>query len=170
LLEADLFINIPKLKIMRATKITCGMKNIFGCIGYPRKIEYHTQLNEAIVGINKILRPHLIIVDGLVALGRSPIKLGLIMAGADTFSVDWIASQIMGHKPSKVRFLKIALKEKLGDTHGITTRGASPEDFAKVFPKANFTSSNYWWGIQFSLLKAYKKIAGDIIPPVLEEN
>ena len=36
LLNSDLFINVPKLKVMRATKITCAMKNLFGCIGTPR--------------------------------------------------------------------------------------------------------------------------------------
>jgi uncharacterized protein (DUF362 family) len=72
--EADLFINVPKMKIMRITRITCAMKNIFGCIVFPRKIVYHPYLNEAIVGINKILKPHLTLVDGLVGLGRYPIK------------------------------------------------------------------------------------------------
>jgi uncharacterized protein (DUF362 family) len=171
LLESDLFINVPKLKIMRTTKITCAMKNVFGCIGLPKKIVYHPFLNEAIVGINRILRPHLTIVDGLVALGRFPIKLGLIMAGVDAFSVDWIASQIMGYKPSKVEFLKIATKERLGNPGkpAIMIRGENIEEFKRIFPKANFTSSNYWWSIQFWLMSTYRKIVGDVIPPFLEE-
>jgi len=135
LLKSDLFINVPKLKIMRATKITCAMKNIFGCIGSPRKVVYHPLLDEAIVGINEVLRPHLTIVDGLVALGRFPVKLGLIMASGDPFSVDWVASKIMGYNPSKVGFLKIAMKEKLGNLNGITTRGESAVEFEKIFPK-----------------------------------
>lgn len=169
LLKSDLFINVPKLKIMRATKITCAMKNIFGCIGFPRKVVYHPFLNEAIVGINKILRPHLTVVDGLVALGRFPVRLGLIMASVDPFSVDWIASQIMGYKPSGVEFLKIAMKEKLGSLEGIATRGESVAEFKKSFPKKNFIVSKWLWSIQFWLLKAYNKIVGDVIPPALEE-
>ena len=169
LLKSDLFINVPKLKIMRATKITCAMKNVFGCIGVPRKVVYHSFLDEAIVGINKIIRPHLTIVDGLVGLGRFPVKLGLIMASVDPFSVDWIASQIMGYKPSRVEFLKIAMKEKLGNPEGTITRGESVAEFEKIFPKEKFTSSGYWWSIQFWLLKAYHKIVGDVIPPALEE-
>jgi uncharacterized protein (DUF362 family) len=169
LLKSDLFINVPKLKIMRATKITCAMKNVFGCIGSSRKVVYHPFLDEAIVGINAILRPHLTIVDGLVALGRFPVKLGLIMASVDPFSVDWVASQMMGYKPSNVGFLKVAMKEKFANPNGITTRGESITEFEKIFPKENFTSSKYWWGIQFWLLKAYHKIVGDVIPPALEE-
>jgi len=169
LLESDLFINVPKLKIMRATKITCAMKNVFGCIGFRRKIVYHPFLSEAIVGINKILHPQLSIVDGLVALGSFPVKLGLVTCGADPFSVDWIASQVMGYEPRKVGFLEIAAKEKLGNPDSIAVRGESIEGFEKIFPRANFTSSNYSWNIQFWLLNAYRKIVGDVIPPFLQE-
>jgi uncharacterized protein (DUF362 family) len=169
LLKSDLFVNVPKLKVMRETKITCAMKNIFGCVGVPRKIAYHPFLNEAIVGMNKILNPHLTVVDGLVALGSHPIKLGLIMAGTDAFSVDWIASEIMGYRPSRIEFLKIAMKEKIGNPQGIKTYGESPKEFRKVFPKPSFTNSKHWWSIQFFVLKAYRKMSGDIIPPILED-
>lgn len=168
LLKTDLFVNVPKLKTMRATHITCALKNIFGCIASPRKIVYHPFLNEAIVGINKILHPHLTIVDGLIALGRFPAKLGLIMASVDPFSIDWIASQIMGYKPSKIGFLKVAMKEKLGSPRGITTRGESVFTFKKIFPKENFFSSARWWSIQVRLLRLYSKIVKDVVPPVLE--
>lgn len=169
LLNSDLFVNASKLKIMRETKITCAMKNVFGCIGYRRKIVYHPFLDEAIVGINKILRPHLTIVDGLVALGRFPVKLNLIMASADPFSIDWVASQIMGYKPSRVKYLKMAFNEKVGDPEGVITRGAEIAEFAKLFPKEGLLSTGFLWSLQFQLLKTYKKIVGDIIPPVLEE-
>ena len=170
LLKSDLFINVPKLKIMKATKITCAMKNIFGCIGFPRKVIYHHFLNEAIAGINKILHPHVTIVDGLVALGRFPVKLGLIMGSVDPFSVDWIASQIMGYEPSSVKFLKNAMEEKLGNPDDITIRGESVAEFKKIFPKEKIISSKHLWNVQFWLLKAYTKIVGDIIPPALEED
>jgi uncharacterized protein (DUF362 family) len=169
LLNSDLFVNASKLKIMRETKITCAMKNVFGCIGYRRKIVYHPFLEEAIVGINKILHPHVTVVDGLVALGRFPVKLDLIMAGVDPFSVDWVASDIMGFNPSRVGFLRTAMKEKLGNSSGITTCGEKVAEFKKVFPGENFVSSKYSWSILFGLMKIYRKITGDVIPPVLEE-
>lgn len=169
LLNSDLFINVPKLKIMQETRITCAMKNVFGCIGAPRKVVYHPVLNEAIVGINTILRPHLTLVDGLVGLGRFARKLGLIMACVDSFSVDWVASQIMGHNPSRVRFLKLAMKENLGNPRGISTVGASVSDFAMVFPREGLVSFKYLWGVIFGLLRTYKKIVGDVVPPVLDE-
>lgn len=170
LLKCDFFINVPKLKVMRATTITCAMKNIFGCMGAPKKIVYHPMLNEAIVGMNMLLRPELTVVDGLAALGSHPVKLGLLMAGTDTFSVDWIASQIMGYRPSGIEFLKLAMMEKVGSTENIVVKGENVEEFRKLFPKPGVSSSSGSWKLMFWLLKAYRKASGDIIPPVLEEG
>ena len=168
LLNVDLFVNVPKLKIMRETKITCAFKNIYGCIASPRKIVYHPFLNEAIVGINKILRPDLTVVDGLVALGRFPAKLGLLITSADPFSVDWVASQIAGYNPSSVKFLKIAMKEKVGNPEEIIIRGENIATFKKIFPKEPFFSLNRFQNVQLKLFKLYAKIVGDVIHPSLE--
>jgi len=170
LLETDFFINVPKLKTMREVRMTCAMKNLFGCIASRTKIAYHPILNEAIVGINRILRPHLTVVDGVVALGRFPVKLGLIMAGSDSFSVDWTASRAMGYDPSKIAFLRMSLREKMGKPEEIAIRGEDVEAFAEMFPRENPATSRRSWKIQLGLLKLYCRIVGDIIPPVLEEN
>lgn len=168
LLEADLFINVPKLKVMRTTRITCALKNTFGCIGYPRKISYHPLLKETIVGINKTLHPHLTVVDGLVALGRFPVKLGLIMASRDPFSIDWIASQILGYNPRRVGFLKIAIKQKIWSPKGINICGEkSIETIARNFPKEKILSSTSW-DLKLKLLKAYWKLVGDVAPYLFE--
>jgi len=169
LLETDLFINVPKLKIMRETYITCALKNIFGCIASPRKIVYYPYLNEAIVGINKILKPDITFVDGLVALSRFPVKLNLIMGGIDPFSIDWIASQIMGYDPLKIGFMKIAMKENIGNPQKISSCGDDLGSFRNDFPKQSNMLSKWSFKIMLKLLKYYSNIVGDIIPPVLEE-
>jgi len=168
LLETDLFINVPKLKIMRETYITCALKNIFGCIASPRKIDYHPYLHESIVGINKIIRPHITIVDGLVVLSRFPVRLNLIMGSVDPFSIDWIASQIMGYTPSKISFLRIAIKEKYGYTTNIRTVGESVDSLRNELPKNNNLLSKWSFKTQLKLLKLYSLITGDVIPPILE--
>jgi uncharacterized protein (DUF362 family) len=112
----------------------------------------------------------LTVVDGIVALGSHPVKLGLLLAGDDTFSVDWVASQIMGYKTSSIQFLKLAIMEKVGRPEGILTKGESIEQFRRAFPKPGFSSSEGSWKLMFSLLKAYRKASGDIIPPALEEG
>jgi len=170
LVNADLFINVPKVKTLRVTKITCAMKNLFGCIAVIRKFQYHKNLSEAIVGINKILRPDVTLVDGLVALGQYPVKLDLIMAGVDPFSVDWIVAQIIGYNPKTVSFLKVALNENLGDLSGISTCGEDLNRFKKKIPKERFPSQSLVWPIALRLLKLYTKITGDVIPPFLEDK
>jgi uncharacterized protein (DUF362 family) len=168
LLTTNLFINVPKLKVMRATKITCAYKNIFGCIGTPRKIVYHPRLEEAIVGINKILRPHLTVVDGIVALGRHPVKLGLIMVATDSFAIDLVGSRIMGFDPHRIRYMRIAAKEKLGAFDGVSIVGQDPESFRKIFPRVGVFYAKLW-NLQLKLLKAYHDLTGDVVPPVLDE-
>lgn len=139
LLNSDVLINVPKPKLMRVVKITCAMKNMFGAIGTPKKVVYHKFLNEAVVGINKILKPHLTIVDGLVASGRCTRKLNLLMACADCFSIDWVAAQIMGFRPSSVKFLSYSIKEKLGDPKQVVYVGEPISEFAAIFPRRSFS-------------------------------
>jgi uncharacterized protein (DUF362 family) len=169
LLNCDFFINVPKLKIMRSTHITCALKNIFGCIAYPRKVTYHPLLGEAIVGINKVLKPHLNIVDGLVALGRFPVKLNLLMAGEYPFSVDWVAAKVMGYNPSRINFLNLAIKERLGNPKDTKVVGEKIETFRKDFPTENNLIARVKMSLQSSLLKTYSRLSGDIIPPNIEE-
>jgi len=167
--ESSLFINVPKLKIHRATVISCALKNIYGCIALPKKAVYHPFLNEAIVGINKILHPHVTIIDGLIALGRFPIRLGLVMAGNNAFSIDCVASRIMGYNPLRIGCIKLATKEKLGNPRSITVLGEDIDAFKKEFPYRNMISSK-WWGIKLGLLRAYSRVVGDIVPPILEAH
>lgn len=170
LLQSDLFINMPKLKVMRRVHITCAMKNLFGAIAYPRKVNYHPFLEETIVGINKILKPHVNIVDGLVALGRFPFKLNLIMAGKNTFAVDWVAAQVMGYKPSKIKFLNYAIEEHLGNPQDVTVVGERIATFSKGFPVENNLVARVKMGLQFSLIRIYSRIVGDVIPPIIEDS
>jgi uncharacterized protein (DUF362 family) len=170
LLQSDLFINMPKLKVMRASHITCAMKNLFGAIAYPRKVTYHSHLAETIVGINKILKPHVNLVDGLIALGRYPVRLNLIMAGDNAFSVDWVAAKIMGYNPSRIKFINLAVREKLGIPRNIAVKGEKIESFSKDFPTENTLAARIKMRLQFSMLRTYSRISGDIIPPYIDDT
>jgi uncharacterized protein (DUF362 family) len=169
LTDIDLLINVPKVKTLYSGNppVTCALKNIFGCIASPRKIKYHPILNEAIIGINKIVPPHLTIVDGLVALGTTPYKLGLILASVDPFAIDWIAAQLLNYNPAHIGYLKLAIRENMGNPDTITTRGMDLQQLPKI-PKKRGLNSGRLMQLHLRLLKLYCKIVGDIIPPVLE--
>jgi uncharacterized protein (DUF362 family) len=162
LLHSDLFINVPKLKWSPDVSVTCAAKNVFGCIAAPRKIVYHDHLNEAIVGINKILKPKLTIVDGLVALSSEPVRMDLVMAGTETYSVDWVAAGILGFAPSKVQFLKTAIAEGVWSPKGVVTLGEDLASFRALTSDAKFFSSPGVRKMELAALQLYLKVVGDI--------
>ena len=168
LLQTELFINVPKMKIMRDVYITCALKNIFGCIAKRRKITYHKYLDETIVAINSILHPHINIVDGIYALSQTPVKLNLLMGSVDPFSIDWVAAKIMGYDPRKIKYLKIAMNENLGNPEDIKIIGENIDNFRSLFSTDSSLLSKVSFNTLFRLLKIYAKITGDVIPPVLE--
>jgi len=169
LLESDLFINMPKLKVMRATHISCAMKNLFGCIALPGKVKYHPFLAEAIVAINKVLKPHVNLVDGIVALGKYPVKFNLLMAAQSTFAADYVAAQVMGYNPSSMKFLNLSIKELHENPNEIDVLGEAIEPFRKCFPTENTLVARAKMRLQLFLLKTYSRLSGDIIPPSIDD-
>jgi uncharacterized protein (DUF362 family) len=166
LTEPNILINVPKFKVMKQTHLTCALKNIFGCISEPRKIKYHKYLDEAIVGINKIIKTDLVIVDGLVALSHHPFYMNMILAGNSAYSVDYTAAKIMGYDPNSINFLKIAERNELGASKNIKMMGEPISEFR--FPKVNNLYSRYSFSLLLRMLGIYAKIVGDVIPPMLE--
>ena len=174
LLECNFFINVPKLKVGpyaggQCLHITCALKNLFGCISKPRKVDYHPQLSEVIVGINKLIKPNLTVVDGIVALGKHPVKLGIVIAGEDNLAVDFVAAKVMGYNPWRIKHLRLAAEEKVGDVKDVEIVGENIENICKVFPKRSRLGFKIKWGMQLSLLRLYIKISGDVVPSVLEK-
>ncbi|HWR57434.1 MAG TPA: DUF362 domain-containing protein, partial [Thermodesulfovibrionales bacterium] len=101
-LNADVIINIPKLKTHSQMLLTLGVKNLFGCIIGLRKPEWHLRAGvekerfaQLLVQIYKAIRPSITILDGILAMeGRGPGKsgtpreLGLIMGSTDALALD----------------------------------------------------------------------------------
>jgi uncharacterized protein (DUF362 family) len=173
LLKDGLLINVPKLKTGpfasgKAIHITCALKNLFGCIAIPRKIIYHSNLNEVIVAVNKMIKTNLTVVDGIIAKGKYPCKLGLIMAGTEGVCIDYVASKIMGYDPSNVTHLSLAIKEGVGKFNGVEMVGEKIEYFSEKFPKVNNFIFKWSWELEMSLLRLYTRIVGDNIPPAIE--
>jgi len=132
--NADLKINVPKIKYLNLSKISCALKNIFGCNPEPKKFKYHPKLDETIVALNKIMKFNLCILDGLIVSGGHPAKLGLIMASQDPVALDSAAAKIAGVNPRSVGHIMLANKEGLGNIQFIP-KGENLSTFAKKFPK-----------------------------------
>jgi len=171
LLKADLIINVPKLKTHNVTGITCTLKNMFGAIAKPKKYSYHSILSHVIVGINKIVRSNISLVDGVIARGVHPKKMGVIIAGDNPLATDSVAAQIMRFNPRKIQHLKIANEEQIGHTSDIELiqDGVTLAEIRNNFPTYNFAIRKFSWKLQLKLLKTYAATVGDVIPPILEQ-
>ena len=74
-LRADFFINAPVLKTHFASTLTAAMKNLKGTTTYDEKKRFHyLNLNKAVTELNQVLKPNLIVIDGMIAMeGDGPI-------------------------------------------------------------------------------------------------
>jgi len=118
--DCSFFITMPKLKTHSLTKITCALKNQFGCIPFKRKVRFHGYLDDAIVDCNLAMKPDLCLVDGVismvggVALYGIPKKTNLFIAGLDPVAVDAFCATIFGYDPRRVGHIKKAERAGLG--------------------------------------------------------
>ena len=101
-IEADVVINLAKLKTHTQMMLTLGVKNLFGCIVGLKKPEWHMRagvdrhmFGRLIVSIYEAIQPAYTIVDGILAMqGQGPGKsgtprpLGLLIGGKNAHAVD----------------------------------------------------------------------------------
>jgi len=132
--NADLRVNVAKIKYHPLTKISCALKNIYGCNPYQKKYKYHQQINEVIVALNKVMNFDLCVIDGITVVGSQPRKLGLVMASRDPVALDASVARLARVNPRAIRHLVMASKEGVGSLSSETV-GASLRQFERRFPK-----------------------------------
>lgn len=117
-MEADFFINMPKLKTHFEIGMSVCLKNMMGClVGQVNKKKTHKSLDSNILNINKQVKPHLHIVDGLISmegLGPTrgiPINTGLVIVGTDPYLIDLAGSVIADFDYRNIKTLKLAEDE-----------------------------------------------------------
>jgi uncharacterized protein (DUF362 family)/Pyruvate/2-oxoacid:ferredoxin oxidoreductase delta subunit len=99
-LEADLVVNLPKVKSHSLTMLTAGVKNIYGVIpGYSKTTLHRLYSKPADFGrliktIWSVIPPAWTLADGVVGMegqgpanGR-PVRLGFLAGSADPFALD----------------------------------------------------------------------------------
>lgn len=137
--EAELIINLPKLKTHGQMLLTLGVKNMFGCVVGFSKSEWHLRMgaNRAmfarlLVQIYQRLKPAFTIIDGILAMeGEGPGKrgkprqLGLLIAGDDALTVDAAVCRMFGLEPDRLPTLKAA-REMALFTEAAEIDGALP--------------------------------------------
>ena len=115
--KADKLINIPKMKTCAGTDVSCALKNMKGVVMDSDKKAFHRiGLNAALTDLNRAVKQHFIVVDGIRAaeLMIRPVDIGIIIAGTDPVAVDSVAVHIMGHDPRKIDHIRTAAEQGLG--------------------------------------------------------
>jgi uncharacterized protein (DUF362 family) len=120
LLEADVFITLPVLKTHATTVFTGALKNQFGCYPQHNRILLHPRLDRVLVLINKVARPRIAIMDGIVAMeGRGPIngkarRFDVVLGSTDVVALDATAMRLVGIDPFTSRHVRWASEAGLG--------------------------------------------------------
>jgi uncharacterized protein (DUF362 family)/NAD-dependent dihydropyrimidine dehydrogenase PreA subunit len=116
-LEADLLVNLPKVKSHSLTMLTAAVKNIYGALpGYSKTTLHRLHPKPKIFGqliktLWQVIPPTLTIADGVVGMegqgpanGR-PVRLGFLVAAEDPFALDRALCGILGIDVRRVPYL-----------------------------------------------------------------
>lgn len=108
-MEADIIINLPKIKTHGQMLLTLAVKNNFGCIGGTKKAQWHLMAGvdrllfaHMLLDLYLLINPELTVVDGIVGMegdGPSsgvPREIGIILSGTDCVAADVVLSEILG--------------------------------------------------------------------------
>lgn len=127
--EADLVINLPKLKTHSATVYTGAIKNVFGCIPGLRKAMYHKiapdkkDFGEILADIHQASKFHLHIMDGIISMqGDGPTagsvyNANKILISEDPLALDTVAINMLGMTIEDIPILTAARERKIGESN-----------------------------------------------------
>ncbi|MBW2055932.1 MAG: DUF362 domain-containing protein [Deltaproteobacteria bacterium] len=173
--EVDLILDLPKLKTIFAVPISIGMKNLKGLLPDAEKKRFHhTDLSKAIVDLNKVVRPRLTVVDGIISSELyEPRETNILIAGGDVLAVDAVASSVIGLDPHEIEYLRLAGRADLGalDLERIDILGESlsesrlnlklapdrTEGFAGLYPEVEIVDGQPCSGCVASLYLSLKR-------------
>jgi uncharacterized protein (DUF362 family) len=160
--EADKIINLPKLKTHMMMGLSGAVKNLFGIVPGSFKTEYHFRFEDedefagVIVDICQFAKPALTVLDAVVGMegsgptNGSPRPIGLIMAGADPYELDVVASRAIGLEPKRIPTIKETIRRGLcgGDMSNIEVTGerldrVAVPDFKKPENHVEFNIYNW---------------------------
>jgi uncharacterized protein (DUF362 family)/Pyruvate/2-oxoacid:ferredoxin oxidoreductase delta subunit len=113
-LQADVIVNLPKLKTHSLTILTGGVKNMYGMIPSGYRVKFHGEyaksndFNQVLVDIYSAIRPTLTIMDAIIAMeGEGPAsgklrRPGVILSSQDAVALDTVAARIIGLNPGSI--------------------------------------------------------------------
>jgi uncharacterized protein (DUF362 family) len=144
--DADYVVNLPKLKTCYGTTVTLSLKNAFGLIANRNKPSMHRILDKILLQINKSIRQHVILVDGVMGMEGNgpllgnPVQTEILVAGSQPASVDATCARIMGFDPFSINHINTCAQGGLGeiDPEEITIVGEEVRNITRPFAPPSF--------------------------------
>ncbi len=154
---ADVVISVPKMKTHRFAGVTLSMKNMFGVLpgmvyGWPKNALHWNGIPLSVCEINATVKVHYSVVDGVVGMeGYGPLlgtakTAGVLVMGDNTLAVDATAARVMGVDPSRVEYLALAQRIRLGSLR--------PEDIEVLGERVERVRSDFALESEFAYLRA----------------
>ena len=124
-MDADVVINLPKVKSHVQLTLTLGVKNLFGCVPGKMKAWWHMEagkdcdrFGEMLVETARAISPDLTILDGIIGhegdgpSNGDPRRLNLLGASTNVFALDRAVVEILNTDPAIVP--TVAASQRLG--------------------------------------------------------
>ena len=190
-LESDLVVSMPVVKMHMHTGVTLAVKNMKGCLWRRSKVELHMipqvagdanrTLDIAIADMAAVLRPGFAVIDGTVGmegLGPSagePRELGVVVASVDAFAADAVACRLIGMRAEDVPHLQIGAARgygiiDLGRLHVFPSDweqwrqdfAPAPRNLSITFPNVTVLDRNSCSACQSTVLLFLKRYGKDV--------
>ena len=129
-LDAEVVINLPKLKTHQMMGMTCAVKNLFGAVVGLRKARLHLQAGTdqaffalMLLELAERIAPALTIVDAVVAMegdgpgSGDPVQVGALLSGTSPLAVDAVAWALVGVPTSTVWTQRVACERGHPGSH-----------------------------------------------------
>jgi uncharacterized protein (DUF362 family)/Pyruvate/2-oxoacid:ferredoxin oxidoreductase delta subunit len=145
-LDADVVINMPKVKTHLLTIFTGAVKNLYGTVPGFQKSALHREhptprrFGQLLASIYGKVRPALSIADGIVGMdgegpsGGRPVSLGLLAASADGVALDAVLCGLLHINAKAIHYFRPLKLAGVGETRreAIELVGSSPDRFESI--------------------------------------
>lgn len=123
--EFDFIVNLPKFKTHGFMGLTCAVKNLFGFVSGASKAQCHLRFPEPevfadmLVDLALFIKPHLTIVDGIVAMDREgpssgrPVRTGFLASSDDVFALDYFLARAFSLDLDRIHTVQSSLRRGL---------------------------------------------------------
>jgi len=117
-LDVDIIVSLAKMKLVNICSVSLSMKNLKGVMLPEWKHKFHCDgLYQGIVDLNKVVKPHVAIIDATFAYDQvagKALPVGLLIISNDCVAADSVCVRIMGLDPADVEYIMLAEKAGLG--------------------------------------------------------